>query len=144
MSLSDIYNPKEDMPVRNTADLKELNERIVERPRPTPNVNSTVQKLKLNPCDGIRPDHGLLNHWKDPIAVGICTIIFPWNTTGWNGPTTSSNISARNNGPNEALEYVQAYVDALTVITRGTLEDHLAKLKGPQEDARYSSKKNHC
>jgi hypothetical protein len=36
---------------------------------------------------------------------------------------------ARNDGPNEALEYVQAYVDALTVITRGTLEDHLAKLK---------------
>ncbi len=32
-------------------------------------------------------------------------------------------------GPNEALEYVQAYIDAPTVITRGTLEDHLAKLK---------------
>jgi hypothetical protein len=48
---------------------------------------------------------------------------------------TFSNLSARNNGPNEALEYVQAYIDALTVITRGTLEDHLAKLEGPQEDA---------
>ncbi len=35
----------------------------------------------------------------------------------------------RNNGPNEALEYVQAYIDNLLVITRGTLEDHLAKLK---------------
>jgi hypothetical protein len=57
---------------------------------------------------------------------------------------TSSNILTRNNGPNEALEYVQAYVDALTVITRGTLEDHLAKLKGPQEDARCRSEKNHC
>jgi hypothetical protein len=56
---------------------------------------------------------------------------------------TSSNVLARNNGPNKALEYVQAYVDALT-ITRGTLEDHLAKLKGPQEDARCRSKKNHC
>ncbi len=40
---------------------------------------------------------------------------------------TSSNFFARNDGPNEALEYVQAYVDALTVITRETLEDHLAK-----------------
>ncbi len=62
MSLSDIYNPKEDMPVQNTADLKELNERIVKRPRPTPKINSTLQKLKLNPCNIIRPDHGLLNH----------------------------------------------------------------------------------
>jgi hypothetical protein len=51
MSLSDIYNPKEDMPgVRKTADLKELNEQIVERPCPTPNINSTLQKLKLNPA----------------------------------------------------------------------------------------------
>jgi hypothetical protein len=40
---------------------------------------------------------------------------------------TSSIFLARNNGPNEALEYVQAYVDAITIITRGTLEDHLAK-----------------
>jgi hypothetical protein len=28
----------------------------------------------------------------------------------------------------EALEYVQAYIDDLLVITRGTLEDHLVKL----------------
>ena len=42
---------------------------------------------------------------------------------------TYSNFLARNNGPNEALEYVQAYVDAPTVITRGTLKDHLAQLK---------------
>jgi hypothetical protein len=48
----------------------------------------------------------------------------------------SSNILVRNNGPNEALEYVQAYADDLTIITTGTLEDHLAKLMGPQEDAR--------
>ena len=59
---------------------------------------------------------------------------------------TSSNILARNNGPNEALECVQAYVDALMVITRGTLEDHLAKLTvtGPQEDAQCRSENNHC
>jgi hypothetical protein len=43
---------------------------------------------------------------------------------------------SRNNEPNEALEFVQAYIDDLLVITRGTLGDHLAKLKGPQEDAR--------
>jgi hypothetical protein len=50
----------------------------------------------------------------------MCTINFLCNTTGGMG---------RNNGPNEALEYVQAYIDNLLVITRGTLEDHLAKLK---------------
>jgi hypothetical protein len=55
---------------------------------------------------------------------------------------TSSNISIRNNGPNEALEYVQAYADDPTVINRGTLEDHLAKLKGPQEDAQCRTENN--
>ena len=29
----------------------------------------------------------------------------------------------------EALEYVRAYIDNLLVITRGTLEDHLEKLR---------------
>ncbi len=57
---------------------------------------------------------------------------------------TSSNFLARNNGPNEALEYVQAYIDALMVITKGTLEDHLAKRKGPWEDARCRTDNNSC
>jgi hypothetical protein len=35
----------------------------------------------------------------------------------------------RNNEPNEALEYVQTYIDDPLVITRGTLEDNLAQLK---------------
>jgi hypothetical protein len=29
----------------------------------------------------------------------------------------------------EALEYVRAYIDDLLVVTRGTLEDHLEKLR---------------
>ena len=29
----------------------------------------------------------------------------------------------------EALEYVRAYIDDLLVITKGTLEDHLRKLR---------------
>jgi hypothetical protein len=48
------------------------------------------------------------------------------------------------NGPNEALEFVQAYANNPTVITRGTLEDHLAKLKGLQEDARCRPENNRC
>jgi hypothetical protein len=46
-----------------------------------------LQKLRLNPCNGIRPEHRLLNHWKYPIVVEMCNIIFPWDTTGRDGPT---------------------------------------------------------
>ena len=35
------------------------------------------------------------------------------------------HLPSRNDGLNEALVYVKAYIDNLTVITRGTLEDHL-------------------
>ncbi len=57
----------------------------------------------------------------------MCTIISRGIPQDGTVQQTSSNFLARNDGPNETLEYVQAYVDALTVITRGTLEDHLAK-----------------
>ncbi len=73
----------------------------------------------------------------------MCTIIFPWNTTERNGPTDIFHFLARKNGPNEALEYVQAYVNAQTVITRGILKD-IAKLKGPQEDAQCRTENNSC
>jgi hypothetical protein len=73
----------------------------------------------------------------------MCTNVFPWDTTGRNGPTDIfQHFEAKNNGPNEALKYVQAYVDDLMVITRGTLEDHLAKLKGPQDNARCRTENN--
>jgi hypothetical protein len=36
----------------------------------------------------------------------------------------------------ESLEYVRAYIDDLLVITRGTLEDRLEKMKSPQEVTR--------
>ena len=75
----------------------------------------------------------------------MCTIIFQWGTTERNGPTDIFQyFEAKNNRPNEALEYVQAYVDDLRVITKGTLEDHLEKLKGPQEDARCRTENNRC
>ncbi len=72
----------------------------------------------------------------------MCTIISRGIPQEGMVQQTSSNFLARNNGPNEALEYVQAYVDALMVITRGTLEDHIAKLTGPQEDAHCRTENN--
>ncbi len=73
MNLSDMYNPKEDMPVRNTADLNKLNKQIVQRPRPDPKINSTLQKLKLNPCDVIRPEHGLMGPRGAPCTASTST-----------------------------------------------------------------------
>ena len=53
-------------------------------------------------------------------------------------------ILSRNNGPNKALEYLQAYIDEPLAISRGTIEDHLANLKGPQEDAQCRTENKRC
>jgi len=70
----------------------------------------------------------------DPQAVKMFTIIFPWGKYSYlrlpMGFAGSADIfQAEMMDLMEALEYVRAYIDDLLVITRGTLEDHLVKLR---------------
>ncbi len=70
----------------------------------------------------------------NPRAVEMLTIIFPWGKYSYlrlpMGFAGSADIfQAEMMGLVEALEYVRAYIDDLLVITRGTLEDHLDKLR---------------
>ncbi len=67
-------------------------------------------------------------------VVKMFTIIFPWGKYSYlrlpMGFAGSADIfQAEMMDLMEALEYVRAYIDDLLVITRGTLEDHLAKLR---------------
>jgi hypothetical protein len=62
------------------------------------------------------------------------TIIFPWGKylylrlpIGYAGSTDIFQAGMMD--LMEALEYVRAHIDNLLVITRGTLEDHLGKLR---------------
>jgi len=69
-----------------------------------------------------------------PEAVEMFTIIFPWGKYSYlrlpMGYAGSADIfQAEMMNLMEALEYVRAYIDDLLVITRGTLEDHLEKLR---------------
>jgi hypothetical protein len=62
------------------------------------------------------------------------TIIFPWGKYSYlrlpMGYAGSADIfQAEMMNLMEALEYARAYIDNLLVITRGTLEDHLEKLR---------------
>jgi hypothetical protein len=67
----------------------------------------------------------------DPMAVEIYTIIFPWLKylylrlpMGMSGSFQAEMMDLM-----EVLDYVQAYIDDLLCITRGTLEDHLDKIR---------------
>ncbi len=62
------------------------------------------------------------------------TVIFPWGKYSYlrlpMGFSASADIfQAEMMDLMEALEYVRAYIDDLLVITRGTLEDYLDKLR---------------
>jgi hypothetical protein len=70
----------------------------------------------------------------DPRAVEMFIIIFPWGKYSYlrlpiEFAGSADIFQAEMMDLMEALEYVRAYIDDLLVITRGTLEDHLDKLR---------------
>ncbi len=77
---------------------------------------------------------GYLTIRLDPMVVKMCTIIVPFGKYSYlrlpMGMSGSADIfQAEMMDLIETLEYVQAYIDDLLFITRGTLEDHLDKLE---------------
>jgi hypothetical protein len=70
----------------------------------------------------------------DPTAAKMCSIIFPWGKYSYQrlpiGFAGLADIFQAEMGNLTAtLEYVRAYIDDFLVITKGSLDDHLDKLK---------------
>jgi hypothetical protein len=136
MGLSNIYNiPKKDMTVRTISDFREINKRIVRRPYPIPKISTMLLELEgFTYAMALDLNMGYYTIRFDPRAVEMFTIIFPWGkysyqrlSMGYDG--SADIFQAEMMKLMEALEYVRAYIDDLLVITRGTLEDHLEKLR---------------
>ena len=114
---------------------RELNKRIVRRPYPIPKISTTLQELEgFTYATALDLNMGYYTIRLDPRVVEMFTIIFPWGKYSYlrlpMGFAGSADIfQAEIMDLMEALEYVRAYIDNLLVITRGTLEDHLDKLR---------------
>ena len=121
--------------VRTITDFQELNKRIIRRPYPIPKISTTLQELEgFTYATALDLNMGYYTIRLDPKAVEMFTIIFPWGKYSYlrlpMGYAGSADIfQAEMMNLMEALEYVRAYIDDLLVITRGTLEDHLEKLR---------------
>jgi hypothetical protein len=119
------------MTVRTISDFRELNKWIVRRPYSIPKISTTVQKLEgFTYAMALDLNMGYYTIRLDPMAVEMRTIIFWFGKYSYlrlpMGMSGSGDIfQAEMMDLMEALEYVQAYVDDLLCITRGTLEDHL-------------------
>jgi hypothetical protein len=121
--------------VRTITDFRELNKRIVRRPYPIPKISTTLQELEsFTYATALDLNMGYYTIRLNPRVVEMFTIIFPWGKYSYlrllMGLTGSGDIfQAEIMDLMETLEYVKAYIDNLLVITIGTLEDYLDKLR---------------
>eukprot|EP00804_Cyclotella_cryptica_P006302 CCRYP_010141-RA/>CCRYP_010141-RA protein AED:0.41 eAED:0.30 QI:0/-1/0/1/-1/0/1/0/449 len=127
--------PKKDQTVRFLSDFREVNKRIVRKPFPLPKISTVMQELEgFTFATALDLNMGYYTIRLDPDESKICTIIFPW------GKYSYHRLPMRIAGSPDifqskmmelmaTLEFVRAYIDDLLCITKGTLEDHLAKLE---------------
>jgi hypothetical protein len=100
-----------------------------------PKISTTLQELEgFTYATALDLNTGYCTIRLDPRVVEMFTIIFPWGKYSYlrlpMGFAGSADIfQAEMMDLMEALEYVRAYIDNLLVITRGTLEGHLDKLR---------------
>ncbi len=134
-ALSSFIIPKKDYTVRTVSGFRELNKRIVRKPYPIPKISTTLQELEgFTYATTLDLNMGNYTIRLDPTAAEMCTIIFPWGKYSYQrlpmGFAESADIFQAEMGNLMAtLEYVWAYIDDLLVITKGSLDDHLDKLK---------------
>jgi hypothetical protein len=121
--------------VHTISDFRELNKRIVRKPYPIPKISTTLQELEgFTYATALDLNMGYYTIRLDAEASEMCTIIFPWGKYSYNrlpmGFGGSADIfQAQMMDLMASLDYVRAYIDDLLIITRGTLEDHLSKVK---------------
>ncbi len=121
--------------MRTITNFRELNKQIVRRPYPIPKISTTLQELEgFTYAMALDLNMGYYTVRLNPRVVEMFNIIFPWGKYSYlrlpMGFAGSADIfQAEMMDLMEALEYVRAYINNLLVITRGTLEDHLDKLR---------------
>ena len=107
----------------------------VRTPFPIPKISTVLQELEgFSYATALDLNMGYYTIRLDPDSSKICTIIFPWGKYSYKrlpmGIAGSPDIfQAKMMELMESLEYVRAYLDDLLCISRGSLEDHLDKLK---------------
>ncbi len=117
------------------SDFRELNKRIIRKPYPIPKISMILQELEGFPyAIALDLNMGYYTARLDPTASEMYTIIFPWGKNSYKrlpvGFGSSADIfQAQIMDLMASLEFVQAYMDDLLIITRQTLDKHLQKME---------------
>ncbi len=127
--------PKKDYTVRTISDFMELNKQILRKPYPIPKISTTLQELEgFTYATTLDLNMGYYTIRSDPTATKMCIFIFPWGKYSYQrlpmGFSGSADIfQAEMENLMATLEYIRVFIDNLLVITKGSLDDHLDKLK---------------
>ena len=117
------------------SDFREGNKQILRKLFPLPKISTVLQELEgFTFATALDLNMGYYTIRLDPDSSKICTIIFPWGKYSYlrlpMGISGSPDIfQAKMMELMATLEFVRAYIDDLLCITKGTLDDHLAKLE---------------
>ena len=134
MGFANVHNTKKDNTVRVVSDFRELNKRIVRKPFPIPKISTVLQELEgFTYATALDLNMGYYTIRLDPDASKICTIILPWGKYTYlqlpMGIACSPDIfHAKMSELMTTFEFVRTYLDDLLCISKGNLDDHLAKL----------------
>jgi hypothetical protein len=126
---------KKDHTVHMRSDFRKLKKQIVRKPYPIPKISTTLQELEgFTYATTLDLNMGYYTIRLDPTATKMYTIIFPWGKYSYQrlpiGFAGLADIFQAEMGNLMAtLEYIRGYIDDLLVITKGSLDDHLDKLK---------------
>jgi hypothetical protein len=127
--------PKKDNTIRVVCNFREINEQIVRKPFPIPKISTVLQELEgFTYATVFDLNMGYYTFRLDPDASKICTIILPWGKYSYlrlpMGIACSPDIyQAKMSELMGTLEFVRTYIYDLLCITKGSLDDHLSKLK---------------
>jgi hypothetical protein len=121
--------------VRTISDLRELNKCIVRKPYPIPKISTILQELEgFSYATALDLSIDYYTIRLDPTASKMCTIISPWGNYSYKrlpmGFGGSADIfQAQIMDLMAPLEFVRAYMDKLSIITRRVLDEHLQKIE---------------
>jgi hypothetical protein len=116
--------PHKDSTVRTISDFRELNKRIVRKPYPISQISTILQELEgFTYATAFDLNMGYFTIRLNPTASKMCTIIFTWGMYSYKrlpiGFGGSAGIfQAQIMDLMASLEFVQAYMDDVLIITR--------------------------
>ncbi len=130
-----FVQPKKTGDVRILTDFRRLNECLVRKPFPLPRIADLLQKLRnFKYATAIDLSMGYYHIPLDEASQRLCTTVLPWGKYRYkvlpmgikNSPDIFQEIMTN---MFIDLEYTSTYLDDILVISDGTFEDHMMKVK---------------